>query len=159
AYYQNDANVRAQDFFNLRPEWGPADGDINHYFTADWVYTLPALKSSNAFVRTALGDWQVSGIYTAGTGMPLIITQGTAENTSRPDIIGGPVTNNYTDTLQYLNKAAFVPVPISQASGLPIRPGTLGRGAVRGPGFWNLDLSLGKNFRVTERAQFQIRMD
>jgi outer membrane receptor protein involved in Fe transport len=159
AYYQNDANVRAQDFFNLRPEWGPADGDINHYFTADWVYTLPALKSSNAFVRTAFGDWQVSGIYTAGTGMPLIITEGTAENTSRPDIIGSPVTNNYTQTLQYLNKAAFVQVPISQASGLPIRPGTLGRGVVRGPGFWNLDLSVGKNFRVTERAQFQIRMD
>ncbi|MBO0799218.1 MAG: TonB-dependent receptor, partial [Blastocatellia bacterium] len=33
AYYQNDANVRAQDFFNLRREWGPADGDITHYFS------------------------------------------------------------------------------------------------------------------------------
>ncbi len=160
AYYQNDANVRAQNFFNLRPEWGPADGDITHYFAADWVYVSPSLKSvSNAFVRQAFGDWQVSGIFTAATGTPLIITEGTSENTSRPDIIGPPVTNNYTQTLQYLNKAAFVPVPISQASGLPVRPGTLGRGAVRGPGYWNTDLSLGKNFRVTERVQFQIRMD
>lgn len=160
AYYQNDANVRAQNFFNLRPEWGPADGDITHYFTADWVYMFPSLKSvGNAFVRQAFGDWQVSGIFAAATGTPLIITEGASENTSRPDIMGPPVTNNYTHTLQYLNKAAFVPVPISQASGLPVRPGTLGRGAVRGPGYWNTDLSLGKNFRVTERVQFQIRMD
>ena len=43
AYYQNDANVRAQDFFNLRREWGPADGDTTNYFSADWVYQLPAL--------------------------------------------------------------------------------------------------------------------
>lgn len=139
---------------------GPADGDITHYFTADWVYVLPSLKSvGNAFVRQAFGDWQVSGIFAAATGTPLIITEGASENTSRPDIMGPPVTNNCTHTLQYLNKAAFVPVPISQASGLPVRPGTLGRGAVRGPGYWNTDLSLGKNFRVTERVQFQIRMD
>jgi outer membrane receptor protein involved in Fe transport len=161
AYYQNDANVRAQDFFNLRREWGPGDGDVTHYFSSDWVYTLPTLKSmQNGALRQVFGGWQISGIVSAGTGQPIIISEGTVENTSRPDVLGtNPVNSNYTSTLQYLNKASFAAVPISQASGLPIRPGSIGRGAVRGPGFWNLDLSLGKNFKVTEKVQFQIRMD
>lgn len=160
AYYQNNANVRAQDFFNLRPEWGPADGDITSYFSSDWVYQLPALSSlSSPILRQALGGWQVSGVLSAGTGQPLVITETTGENVSRPDVIGNPINSNYSSTLQYLNKSAFVLVPISQASGLPIRPGDLGRGVVRGPGFWNVDLSLGKTFSIAEKAQLQIRMD
>jgi len=160
AYYQNDANVRAQNFFNLRPEWGPADGDVTNYFSADWVYQLPALSSfGNAFLRHALGGWQFSGIFTGASGQPLIITETTGENISRPDISGKPTTSDYTQTLQYLNKSSFALVPISPASGLPVRPGNLGRGAVRGPGFWNTDLSLGKNFRIVEKAQLQIRID
>ena len=160
AYYQNDANVRAQNFFNLRPEWGPADGDVTNYFSADWVYQLPSLASfGNALLRQAFGGWQFSGIVTAASGQPLIITETTGENISRPDISGQPTTSDYIQTLQYLNKSSFVLVPISSASGLPVRPGNLGRGAVRGPGFWNTDLSLGKNFRIVEKAQLQIRID
>jgi outer membrane receptor protein involved in Fe transport len=161
AYYQNDANVRAQDFFNLRSEWGPGDGDLTHYFSADWVYQLPALHSqSHAFLRQALGGWQFSGIFSAGTGQPIIVTETTGENISRPDYVSGnAVASNYSQTLQYLNTAALAPVPISTASGLPIRPGSLGRGAIRGPGSWNTDLSLGKNFMIAEKVQFQIRLD
>jgi outer membrane receptor protein involved in Fe transport len=161
AYYQNDGNVRAQDFFNLRREWGPADGDTRHSFSSDWVYALPTLKSMHsAILRQAFGGWQTSGIVSAATGNPLLITEGNGENTSRPDYIGGPTVNpDYQKTLQYLNKAAFGLVPISTASGLPVRPGNLGHGAVFGPGLWNVDLSLGKNFKILEKAQLQVRMD
>lgn len=161
AYYQNDANVRAQDFFNLRREWGPADGDTTNYFSGDWVYQTPALSSwSNRIIRQTLGAWQFSGILSAASGQPIIITEQTGENISRPDALGAsPVNANYTQTLQYLNASAFAAVPISAASSLPIRPGSLGRGAVRGPGYWNVDLSAGKNFRIAEKVQFQIRLD
>ncbi|HEY6989479.1 MAG TPA: TonB-dependent receptor, partial [Bryobacteraceae bacterium] len=161
AYYQNDANVRAQDFFNLRREWGPADGDTTHYFSADWVYQLPGFTSFHSSVlKHVLGGWQFSGIISAATGQPIVITEQTGENISRPDYVSGsPINSNYSQTLQYLNKAAIVAVPISPVSSLPIRPGNLGRGAIRGPGFWNVDLSLGKNFRFTETVQLQIRMD
>jgi outer membrane receptor protein involved in Fe transport len=161
AYYQNDANVRAQDFFNLRREWGPADGDTTHYFSADWVYQLPALTSlQNALLRGALGGWQFSGIFSGASGQPIIISEQTGENISRPDYLAGnPINSNYTQTLQYLNTPAFLAVPVSSASSLPIRPGNLGRGAIRGPGFWNVDLSLGKNFKIAEKVQFQIRLD
>ena len=161
AYYQNDANVRAQDFFNLRREWGPADGDTTHYFSADWVYQLPGFTSfHSSALKHVLGGWQFSGIISAATGQPIIITEQTGENISRPDYVSGnPTNSNYSQTLHYLNTAAFLAVPISSASSLPIRPGNLGRGAIRGPGFWNVDLSLGKNFRFAETVQLQIRID
>ena len=161
AYYQNNANVRVQDFFNLHNEWGPADGDITHNFAADGVYALPTLKSTdNLLIRQALGGWQVSGIFSAATGQPLLILEGNADNTSRPDYIGGRAVNsNYGSTLQYLNKSAFALVPVSAASGLPIRPGNISSGEVRGPGFWNVDLSIGKNFSIAEKLKLQIRLD
>ncbi|HMJ62251.1 MAG TPA: hypothetical protein VK493_10830, partial [Bryobacteraceae bacterium] len=161
AYYQNDANVRAQDFFNLRREWGPADGDTTQYFSADWVYQLPALASLHStLLKAVLGGWQFSGIVSVASGQPIVISEQTGENISRPDYLSGnPINSNYAQTLQYLNIPAFSAVPVSSASSLPIRPGNLGRGIIRGPGFWNADLSLGKNFKIAEKAQLQIRLD
>ncbi len=162
AYYQNNANSRIQNFFNLRPEWGPADGDITHYFTADWVYSLPSLGSvGNSFVKQAFGGWQFSGIFAGATGQPLLITEGSADNVSRPDYVANQpvVTANYQSTLQYINKAAFTALPISSASGLPIRPGNISGAFVRGPGYWNADLSIGKNFSLFEKVKLQLRLD
>jgi len=45
------------------------------------------------------------------------------------------------------------------SSGRTIRRGNVGATALRGPGIWNLDLSLGKNFKVTENTQFEFRTD
>jgi hypothetical protein len=145
----------------LHPEWGPADGDITQYFAADWVYSLPSLHSiHSSIVRQAFGGWQVSGIFSAATGQPLLILEGNADNTSRPDYIGGVAVNpDNRSTLQYLNKSAFALIPVSTASGLPIRPGNIASGEVRGPGYWNADVSIGKNFTIIERLQLQIRMD
>jgi len=162
AYYQNNVDTRVQNFFNLRPEWGPADGDITHNFAADFVYALPTLRSvNNALVRQAFGGWQLSGIITAATGQPLLIVEGSANNVSRPDYVANqPAVNaNYQSTLQYINKAAFTPVPISTASGLAIRPGNISGSFIRSPGFWNTDLSIGKNFNLLEKVKLQLRLD
>jgi hypothetical protein len=107
-----------------------------------------------------LGGWQVSGIFRANTGEPLLILQSTAIEGSRPDYVAGNTINSdYRSTLQYLNKAAFRPVPLSPASAAGVRPGNLGNGAVRGPGLWNADFSLGKNFAISERRRLAIRAD
>ena len=114
----------------------------------------------NAVLKGVLGGWQFSGIFTGASGQPVIISEQTGENISRPDYVSGNAINsNYNQTLFYLNTAAFSAVPVSPVSSLPIRPGNLGRGVIRGPGFWNADLSLGKNFKFAEKAQLQIRID
>jgi hypothetical protein len=78
----------------------------------------------------------------------------------RVDYVGGsPYLDSPGDPLQYLNRAAFAPVPVAAASGAPIRPGTLGRNALRLPSLWNFDLGLAKNLALTERVRLQLRAD
>ena len=102
----------------------------------------------------------MGAIVTARTGEPLNITQTSSLQVNRPDYIAGnPVNDNYRQTLQYLNRSAFALVPLVPTSGATIRPGNLGWGAIRAPGAWNLDLSLGKNFNLSERFRVQLRTD
>ena len=43
--------------------------------------------------------------------------------------------------------------------GVLLRPGTLGRNALIGPGARTVDLSLFKNFHLTERLRFEFRAE
>jgi hypothetical protein len=174
AYYQGDADGNVQNFFNPRADRGPTVGDVAHRFVADWVYNLPRLANTNGFVRHALGGWEASGIFSARSGEAVVIVQRAPDDVpSRSDYVGGrTVIPNWRQTslttgcrpgincgVQYLNVSAFVKVPESPVSRLPIRPGTAGTGLVRGPGFWSLDFSLGKNFKVKEGVRLQFRAD
>src|SRR5262249_35215312 len=159
-YYQGDTDLRTQDFFNPRADRGPSAGDIQHYFAVGMIYDLPRLARRGALLRHLAGEWQLSGIYTAMSGQPLLITQTSSLQVTRPDYVGGSaILDASRSTLQYLNRAAFALVPISPLSGATIRPGNVGNGAVRGPGLQNLDFSLSKNFLVTERMKLQLRAD
>ncbi len=159
-YYQGDTDLRTQDFFNPRADRGPSAGDVTHYFASELVYDLPRLSGRSLYVRQALGGWQASTIFTASSGGPLLITESSSLQVSRPDYIGGnAILSDSRGTLQYLNKNSFAPVPISPVSGATIRPGSAGNGEVRGPGLWNVNASLGKNFAITERMRLQIRAD
>jgi hypothetical protein len=54
----------------------------------------------------------------------------------------------------YFDPSAFRAVPPSE-----IRFGTTGRNIIRGPGFFNLDGSIFRNFNITETVKFQFRME
>ena len=160
AYYQGDTDLRTQDFFNPRADRGPSAGDIQHYFAAQLIYDLPLLRGQSALLRHVAGGWQMSGMFTALSGLPLLITQSSSLQVTRPDYLGGAaILDNSRGTLQYLNRAAFALVPISAVSGATIRPGNVGNGAVRGPGLLNVDFSLAKNVSITEKVKLQLRAD
>jgi hypothetical protein len=159
-WYQGDNALKVQNFFNLAAERGPAAGDITHNLSSEWTYDTPSLSGANRIVRQIFGRWLLGGIFTAHTGEPLSITETSSLQVARPDYIGGnAVADNYGQTLQYLNKSAFALVPVIAASGATSRPGNLGWGEVRGPGMWNVDVSLGKNIKLKERVQLLIRSD
>jgi hypothetical protein len=151
-----------QDVNNFRADRGPSPFDVRHHFVSDFLYELPFLRATGLTGRGArllLGGWQFAGIYTADTGAPLNVTQNTTHLSSRPDYVGGaPYTSDAEETLQFLNRAAFARVPIGMG-GAPLRPGNVGRNALRAPGFWNLDLALSKNLQFSERWRLQIRGD
>ena len=102
----------------------------------------------------------MGGIFEARTGEPLNITQTSSLQVNRPDYVGGnPIADNYQTTRQYLNKSAFALVPIVTASGASSRPGNLGWGAIRAPGYWNVDFSLTKSIPIRESIQMQVRAE
>ena len=161
SYYQGDNPIRVQDFFNPRADRGPSTGDVTHYAAAEWIYELPGLRDmQQAWLRQALGGWQLTGVFTGQSGDALYISQSSPLEGSRADYIGGnPVLSDYSKTLRYLNRDAFGRVPVSTVSGLPVRPGNVGVGAVRGPGLWNIDLGIGKEFPIVERVRLRVRAD
>jgi hypothetical protein len=174
AYYgsDNDQNV-IQEFFNPSADRGPNPGDAQQRLVADIIYELPRLQNAHGLIRHTLGGWEVSGIFTARTGERLVITQNCASDWHcRPDYAGGATifdswVQNSTSrctvgarcTVQYLNREAFGLVPVDSRTRIAVRPGNLGNGAVRGPGSWSTDLSLAKNFRLTESVSLQFRTD
>lgn len=158
ADFTGDTNVSIQNFFDVNANRGPAAGDTTHVVSGDWVYQLPdIMHAGNAALSQILGGWQLSGIVTARTGQPVYISQNGL--VSRPDYVGGPpILANYNQTGVYLNPTAFQLVPAG-VGGNPIRPGNLGNDAIRGPGFWGIDASLGKRIRLRERLSLQLRAD
>jgi hypothetical protein len=151
-----------QDFNNVKINRSPVSGDINHSVSGDWVYQLPALAGFNSALRQVLGGWQLSGIVRAQTGAAFDITQlSPGGPTSRPDIldIKNMYLDNWRETGQYLNVAAFAKVPVSPVSRVPVRPGNAGFMVGRGPGMWNLDFAIAKNFFIREKVRFESRLD
>jgi len=156
-----------QDPNNLKLEYGPSPYDVPHRFVADYLYELPFAKwggTNSLSKRLLFAGWQTTGIVRVESGFPIsannfFINPGTIPF-QRIDYLGGePYLGNSPNALQYLNPAAFARVPVGAVSGGAVRPGTLGRNALRLPGYWNFDAGLAKNLKFTERLQLQLRAD
>jgi hypothetical protein len=156
-------NLGATDSFNYNLDRGDADLDRRQMLVTNAVYVLPSFKRWGAIASHLLGDWQLNGIASFLGGTPLDVTSGA--NTAgvsgccgnigqRPNlVIGVPIyLHNAGDSLQYLNPAAFSLPEVG-------RFGSLGRGAIRGPGSKNFDLSVVKNWRMRDRYNLQFRAE
>jgi hypothetical protein len=141
---------------------GSGDWDVRHNFTGSALYSLPSLKGSNSFVQKALGGWQTSGIIQTRSGLPTNITlvSGFFGNPVRPDYVSGQplwVPNHSWPGSSYNINAFAVEPTYNGTPGATI--GTVGRNALRGPAYFQLDLSGMKNFSITERVTMQFRAD
>lgn len=148
-----------EEFFALSSKRGRPGFDITHTFVSNFVYDLPSLDSlSSSVARQVIGGWQMSGIVSARSGRPLTVTQPSAHRRSRPDIVDfDNATLDSGD--QYLNPAAFAMVPINSLSGATVRLGSAGRSAIDGPGFFNADFSVSKNFPISETMKLRFGVD
>jgi len=115
---------------------------------------LPNIGRST-FARAVLHDWSINGIFTTQSAPPVDVTYtlSGAFNAitilgARPDLIPG-VPLYLDDPLapggRRINRAAFS-IPTTQ------RPGTLGRNSLSGFPLSQLDFSLRRDFRLSERA-------
>jgi hypothetical protein len=136
----NDGTVTLTNIFNPEYNRGPADYDVTHTFSSNWIYELPWGGAS------AWGGWQVSGILYLRSGIPFQITQSqsmlsTGITNNRPNQICDPTLSN-GDINQFFNIACFQQTADSTGTF-----GNTGRNSIRGPGLKNIDLSVIKNTR------------
>lgn len=141
---------------------GSGDWDVRHNLTGSALYSLPDLKGSNSFVQKALGGWQTSGIIQTRSGLPtdISLVGGFFGNPVRPDYVSGQplfVPGHSWPNSSY-NLSAFAVEPTYDGTpGATI--GTVGRNSLRGPAYFQIDLSEAKNFAITERVTMQFRAD
>jgi hypothetical protein len=131
--------------YNRNYDYGLFQADRTHIGLVNFIYDFPIFKNSaNRALKTALGGWELSGIVTMETGTPLNITlggsqgsNGLANATNRPDLTG---SIKYTESVyQWFDPSAFSTPAVGAW-------GNLKKGAVRGPGRDNWNLSLFKQF-------------
>jgi hypothetical protein len=137
----NDGTVTLTNIFDPEYNRGPADYDVRHTFSSNWIYELPWAA------RKAYGGWQLSGILYLRSGLPLQITQSqsmlsTGITNNRPNTICDPVLANPTID-KFFNTACF-----QQVSDTTGTFGNTGRNSVRGPGDFNIDTSVIKNTTI-----------
>ena len=146
-----------QDSFCRACDKASSDDDIRQMFNVSAIYALP-------FKNRIWGNWELSAIGTAQTGLPVNITVDRS-NSAVPGLfaISGEERPNYVSSVplmpsggstpnNWINLAAFS-APANQTFG------NLGRNAFRAPGISQLDLGLSKFIGVTERLNLRLRAD
>jgi hypothetical protein len=155
--YSNETDVATPA--DLERSKGPADFDRTHFFAASFIWELPFFKQNKNAVGWVLGGWQLSGLFRAGTGTPINFTAAGAtlrapDNQQRPNVSGTPeVFGDIGPGQLYFDTAAFS-APDQNTWGNMKR-----NDSIRGPGFWNIDLSLVKRFHFGHRVQAELRAD
>jgi hypothetical protein len=138
----NDGTVTLTNIFDPEYNRGPAEYDVTHTFSSNWIYELPWAA------QRAYGGWQISGILYLRSGLPIGANGGITQSQSmlstgitnnRPNTICDPVLANPTID-QWFNTSCFQQTP--DATGTF---GNTGRNSVRGPGQFNIDVSVIKN--------------
>jgi hypothetical protein len=150
---------------------GRAGFDRTHSFAGSFVWQIPFAQNLHGPGKWALDGWQLTGIVTAYSGTPLdFTTSGTnlhaPGNTQRPNLTGEPkILGNFGPGQLYFDTSPSIfvtPAPtLTGAGGVLYAPfGTLKRnGSINGPGYWNLDSSIFKRFKFTERIGGELRAD
>ncbi|MGA7521711.1 MAG: TonB-dependent receptor [Acidobacteriaceae bacterium] len=146
---------------------GSGNFDRRHIFNANYIYNFPFFAHGNGFARTALGGWIFSGVTQAEAGTPANIyyngpdTLGLGGNTAnRPNVVG-PRGYPKAQT-QWFKTSAFADPVAPWNGGGNQGFGTARKDAVVGPGLFNWNLSLYKDFPFSSRTEgprFQFRVE
>jgi hypothetical protein len=151
---------------DLRRDWGPSALNPANQGSISARYELPFgqgkhwLSSTSGIESKLIDGWQLNGIATFLSGFPFTPVigsnrsgDGDTRNPDRPSPnpgFSGPILLD-TPT-RWFNPNAFV-LPAAGTYG------TLGRGTFTGPGLADVDLSLFKDTRVSERTSLEFRAE
>jgi hypothetical protein len=176
-----------QNYYDSSADYGPAGYDVTHNVSGTGVYALPVghgheyLSHANRLVDEAVGGWKIAVAGVAYSGFPETLTTGapsSAEATgsaNNSNSYGAPRVNQYR-ALHVRHRTInnwFGDDPSASpclqagvdngvcAFGAPANNtfGTSRNGAVRGPGYLNVDISAFKDFRLFGEHALGFRFD
>ena len=163
----SDRSNAPQNTYDRGADRARALFDRTHVLTISYVYQLPLGKSWKGAAHAVFAGWQLSGVSTFVTGLPLRVTSslgrdwgglgilnGSTQAAARPDELFDPNQNAPHTLAQWFNPSAFGPVPTGV-----VRPGNAPASSVVGPGYQQWDASLMRNIRIGERGRLQIRWE
>jgi Carboxypeptidase regulatory-like domain/TonB-dependent Receptor Plug Domain/TonB dependent receptor len=175
-----------QNYYDNGADYGPAGYDVTHNISGTAVYALPVghgkeyLSGANHFLDEAVGGWKLAGAWVSYSGFPETIT-GPGNNSNS---FGNSRVNQYRK-LKVVHRSLGKEVngvfeggwfgddpsatPCTTpgvdngvcAFGVPAPNsfGTSRNGAVRGPGYLNVDMSAFKDFRLVGEHAVGFRFD
>ncbi|MCX7048316.1 MAG: TonB-dependent receptor, partial [Candidatus Sumerlaeota bacterium] len=143
-----------QNPLDRKADRGNCVADIRHIFNASLVAMTPDFSARTA--QRLFGNWQLSAILTKRSGFWFSVASGkdnslTAMGNDRPDIVGDPHAVK-PSLARWFNTAAFR----ANAAGTY---GNSGANNLVGPGAFNFDVSLVRNFVIREKHTFQVRAE
>jgi hypothetical protein len=137
--------------------------------TVGWVWELPfggskGLGRSNRVLSAVLGGFQVNGVFSAGDGLPFTITQNRQNlilSAQRPNVVDpSNLSGRMEPVFSGVGRRWLLPrseptFPFANSGNLGI--GNLGRNTSRDPGYWNMNLSAFRKFRISEQIRLEFR--
>jgi hypothetical protein len=162
AHGRNFSNGNNIDPTNLYQYYGPTQEDIAHTFSAQFTYAVPVgrgkrfLSNANRAVDAVLGGWQYSGFVTIRSGLRFdvrsdvsLLNNGQSNRPNRvcTGTVPNPTVNMWFDTTCFTDDLAVDSY------------GNAGINPLHTDGLQQLDSSLFKTFKATERISLQLRVD
>jgi hypothetical protein len=167
-------------YFNWEPRiydnYAPSGYDRTHMFSTGWNYELPVGEGkrwgiTNKAVDYVIGGWKFSGTFVAYSGTPFTVTGSSSSlratgNSQTGDQIGavkkldgkGP-QQPFFDPNAFMDPLVYQTQIKNSTGNLVYRFGTMGRNSMRGPGYWQLNPGLYKNFKFKEKYNAEFRAE
>jgi Carboxypeptidase regulatory-like domain len=151
---------------NRARDYGNSAFDARNRWVADFVYQTPQFAKRWGRIADSLIDgWVFTGINTLQSGDPIEFQDSDLRSLSctyllsyygcsdRPDVVTRPTKlDPHLPGNLWFNPASFTDNAIGTEGSTP-------RGYFNGPGLWNTDFTVRKDFKVTEGSHFQTEID
>jgi hypothetical protein len=160
ALFPQDSNCAANEV-SSGCEWGQSIFDVRHRIVSSILYELPFGEgkpwAQSGIGAAILGGWQFTNILSLSSGFPRDPAAGqdraNTGSTNRPDVVSGQDPNDGPKTIdEWFNTDAFALQP-------QFVHGNAVRNSIIGPGIFNFDMSILRNFRLGGSKNLQFRLE
>lgn len=150
-------------YINQRRNYARNDFDRTQTFVQSVVYDFPLGQgkrwASSGPAAAVVGGWRISTFLTIMSGLPMALTAPggsllTPGNTQTPDLVAPvKILHGIGPNDPWFSTSSF-----AQPTGNGVF-GNVGRNYLSGPNFFNLDATLSKSIRFTERYNMEMRLE